>query len=255
MGVTAHNKIDCIHMTAPALSLERIYPKQMDSNDPNDKDSLDIHFSRYEFASTQLTGNNILDMACGCGFGTALMATANPDKQFTGIDIDPAAVEYARTNYKLDNLRYECSDALQWSGDSYDSIVSLETIEHLPSPQKLAENLTKLLKQGGRIIASVPVTPTCDGNPHHLHDFTKASFKRLFLDVGFEMGDEFSQVQKWEFNGLFSKSEVKEHRSEGVGNNVLAYYKKHPSALLARLLSIVTNGLCNIYLTAVFTRK
>ncbi len=238
----------------PALSLERIYPKQMDKNDPNDKDSLDIHFSRYQFASKQLQGQNILDMACGCGFGTALMAEAHPDKQFTGIDIDPMAIEYARANYKLDNLRYECSDAINWNGDRYDSIVSLETIEHLPSPDKLAENLSNLLHEQGRIIASVPVTPTCDGNPHHLHDFTVRSFKQLFYQFGFISGEEFKQVQKWEFNGLFSKSEIKEHRSEGVGNNVLAYYKKHPFALMSRLVSMFRHGFCNIYLTTVFEK-
>ena len=233
-------------------SLERIYPIEMNPESQNDLDSIEIHTSRYDFASRNLVGSEILDMACGCGFGTAQMAKDHPDKQFTGIDIDPMAIEYANSHYRLPNLKYVCADAMTYDAARYDSIVSLETIEHLPRPKEFIQNLSCLVNSNGRIIASVPVTPTCDGNPHHLHDFTVRSFKKLFSNVGFSMTDEFKQVQNWVMDDAFSSNENSDSRSQGVGLNVMAYYKKHPLALLTRIKSLMVHGRCNIYLTGVF---
>lgn len=236
-------------------SLERIYPKEMDSSNSNDMNSIEIHNARYDFASKNLSGVEILDMACGCGFGTALMAKNHPDKVFTGVDIDPTAIEYANDNYKLPNLKYICHDAMTFSTGKYDSIVSLETIEHLPRPKEFIQHVVSLLQPQGHVIASVPVTPTCDGNPHHLHDFSVRSFKKLFSPLGYQMKTEFKQVQDWVFKDAFSKSKESKSRSQGVGLNVMAYYKKHPTALLSRIRSLLLDGPCNIYLTAVLVKE
>lgn len=241
--------------TEQPVLLERIYPKEMNSDDRSDAQSIELHMNRYRFASKNLLGEEILDMACGCGFGTALMAQAHPEKRFTGVDIDPDAISYAKSKYQADNLTYVCADALSWTSGHYDSIVSLETIEHLPTPDLLISNMVSLLADGGRVIASVPVTPTCDGNPHHLHDFSIRSFKALFFLHGFSKKDEFKQVQAWEYSNLFSNAKVAQRRSHGVGNNVLRYYRKQPLALVSRVTSILRYGLCNIYLTAVFEKS
>lgn len=236
---------------APVV-LERIYPNEMNMNDHHDRDSLEIHQARYRFAADHLVGNRILDMACGCGFGTALMAARHPERVFVGVDIDPAAIDYAQRHYQAVNLSYRCADAMTFAEGCYDTIVSLETIEHLSNPRAFIANLPNLLTTGGCIIASVPVTPTCDGNPHHLHDFTRRGFLRLFKAVGFTAGEELRQVQPWVYDDAFSAAEDSTSRSQGVGNNLLAYYRKHPLALVARIYAIVRHGTCNIYLTAVF---
>jgi 2-polyprenyl-3-methyl-5-hydroxy-6-metoxy-1,4-benzoquinol methylase len=101
------------------------------------------------------------------------------------VDIDAAAIAYARQHYQLSDLRFECADAEQFSSDQgFDCIVSLETIEHLPRPQQLLANYARLLVEAGKVIASVPITPTLDGNPHHLHDFSKRSFMRCSASRG-----------------------------------------------------------------------
>lgn len=244
-------------MSTPSIPvvLERIYPNEMDMGDVHDRDSLEIHEARYHFAAKHLAGEQILDMACGCGFGTALMASLHPQREFTGVDIDPEAIAYAKQHYSAPNLRYVCADAMTFASGTYGTIVSLETIEHFPDPRGLIEHFPELLAADGCIIASVPITPTCDGNPHHLHDFTKSSFNRLLKRQGFHSGKEFRQVQPWVYDDAFSKAEQSSSRSKGVGNNVLAYYRKHPLALLIRIYSLVRNGPCNIYLTATFQRK
>lgn len=239
-------------------SLERIYPKQLNEAEMSDREVLEIHMQRYQFAKKQLKGEYILDIACGCGYGTALMAKAHPEKQFLGVDVDPAAVAYAKNHYHAENLSYQCGNGMDFKlkkgagYQAFDTIISLETIEHVPQPQKMVSHLLTQLNDKGIMIASVPTTPTVDGNPHHLHDFTERSFFKLFSTSGYQAGEKFEQIQKWEFNGLFSKEKSLENRSQGVARNVIKHYIKQPSALFFRVYSIFTKGLNNRYLTAVF---
>ena len=237
-------------------SIERIYPPDLDPENPSDQTTLRIHLERYEFAAQHLSGNRVLDMACGCGYGTALLAERHPDKQVTGVDIDPEAIAYAQRHYRLPNLRYVCADAERFEAESgFDSIVSLETIEHLPHPPRLIANYARLLAAGGRVIASVPITPTLDGNPHHLHDFSRRSFLALFRRHRLRPhAQHLEQIQWWQFRGLFSRrpDHAKQHRSEGVGNAVLDYYRRHPTYLLSRLAAMLRYGFSNRYLTCLF---
>lgn len=240
-------------MHTPSLTLERIYPPQLDADNEDDRETLRIHLERYDFAATRLTGTRVLDMACGCGYGSDRLAELNPDKAVVGVDIDPAAIAFARAHYQRPNLSYVCADAESFrSEEKFDSIVSLETIEHLPRPRHLIENCAALLAEGGQIIASVPITPTLDGNPHHLHDFSTRSFFALLRPYGLLPQERFEQIQWWQFKGLFHRRPTKQHRSEGVGNAVLTYYRRHPLYLLRRLASMLRYGFSNRYLTCRF---
>ena len=239
-------------------TIERIYPNQLDKNCLDDQNTLRIHLERYQFAAQHAQGESILDMACGCGYGTFLLAQQHPEKQVTGVDLDPEAIAYAQQHYQSDNLQFICANAEQFSAlQPFDTIVSLETIEHLPCPVTLASNQVKLLSASGRLIASVPITPTLDGNPHHLHDFSQSSFLHLFSAFELHSIEHFEQIQWWQFKGLFSAQPdlQKKHRSQGVGNAVLRYYLKNPLYLLKRLSSMLRYGFSNRYLTCVFTRE
>lgn len=253
-------------MKPSALSLERIYPKNLETSNPTEQQTLDEHYGRYQFAAAHLHGHRILDMACGCGYGTYLMAKAHPDKTFVGVDIDADAVAYANQHYVSDNLIFVCHDAMTFSGrvladgdtvTKFDSVVSLETIEHVAEPEALVANHLAQLNPGGRVIASVPTTPTCDGNPHHLHDFSEKSFRSLFAANGYRVKDDlvFLQTQRWSVEGIFSSKKSVDVRSQGVGNNVLKYYRKHPTALFSRIHAMMKYGFCNRYQTCVFEKS
>lgn len=242
-------------MPAPLLTIERIYPPQLNVQNHDDRETLRIHMERYDFAATRLTGTRVLDMACGCGYGSDRLAELNPDKTIVGVDLDPAAIAFAQAHYQRPNLSYECADAEHFStGEKFDTIVSLETIEHLPRPRELIVNCVSLLAKDGQVIASVPITPTLDGNPHHLHDFSTRSFFALFSPHGLMPQQRLEQIQWWQFKGLFSRSADKRHRSEGVGNTVRDYYLKHPGYLFKRLGSMLRYGFSNRYLTCQFRR-
>src|SRR5690606_22309459 len=154
--IVRHSRIRTItRMPAPSLTIERIYPQQLDAHNHDDRETLRIHMERYEFAAARLTGMRVLDMACGCGYGSDRLAELNPDKTIVGVDIDPAAIAFARAHYQRANVSSICADAETSSAlHRCATIVSLETIEHLPRPQALISNCATLLAEGGQIIAS-----------------------------------------------------------------------------------------------------
>jgi len=237
-------------------SLERIYPDDTPTEDEVERESVDLHLARYRFAADHSRGERLLDIACGAGYGTAILARAQIGAACFGLDCDPAAVAYAHQRYQAPNLQFLHGDAMKFAPDErYDTIVSLETIEHLPDPERFIAHLTTMVVDGGRIIASVPITPTKDGNPYHLHDFSERSFTALFGKYGFRpTGTKCYQDQVYfRFTSLFKRTRKK--RTQAVPGNLFRHYLRHPAALLVRFWALCRFGFKNRYLTAVFQRS
>jgi len=237
------------------LTLERIYPDEVDTADRREREALAIHVERYRFAAEHLSGARVLDMACGAGYGTALLAEASEaGRHVVGVDIDEEAVGYARKRYARPGIEFVSSNAMTFrAGARFDTIVSLETIEHLPEPQGFLECLLGLLAPGGSIIASVPTTPSVDANPNHLHDFTERSFSRMFEKRGFRRGPVYRQTQAYSPGAVAMKHGGR--RLQNVRPNLPAYYLANPDALAKRIWSTLRYGFSNRYLTAVWRRR
>jgi predicted RNA methylase len=91
-------------------------------------------------------GSKVLDLACGCGYGSWIMH--NLGLEVTGADIEPEAISYAEKNYP--GPTYRCQSAEETKG-SYDALVTFETLEHLNDPGSLLKAVQTPL-----VIASVP---------------------------------------------------------------------------------------------------
>lgn len=93
------------------------------------------HVQRYLLAAEHINGS-VLDIACGCGYGSSILS----DKAVSvlGVDYSKEAIDYAKSNYSKPNISFMVGD-LSKLGD-FDSIVSLETLEHIQIPiQKILE--------------------------------------------------------------------------------------------------------------------
>jgi 2-polyprenyl-3-methyl-5-hydroxy-6-metoxy-1,4-benzoquinol methylase len=118
------------------------------------------HRHRYEFAARLCAGRRILDLCCGSGYGTALMAPTA--LAVTGIDNDAATVETARATVGREqaNVDFELQDANamleQELKDRFDAVVCFEGLEHLPRLDEALTSLRRHAREGLRIIASVP---------------------------------------------------------------------------------------------------
>jgi SAM-dependent methyltransferase len=104
--------------------------------------------------------NLLLDIACGSGYGSYLIAKEFPRIQVVGADYDPSAVNFAQQNFALPNLKYQHGDAVRWEetigSDCYDCIVSFDTLEHVSHREIMMQNLVEHLKKSGFLVFSTP---------------------------------------------------------------------------------------------------
>ena len=126
-----------------------------------------IHMERYEFAASVLAGKRVLDCACGMGYGTAILSRSCIA---VGVDIDPMAIALARHQYP--GLWFEVGDIHNVSLDTYDALVSFETLEHLDAPERVIDRLPNSVTE---IVVSAPIRPTVGWNQWHRSDFTHGS--------------------------------------------------------------------------------
>ncbi len=134
------------------------------------------HRQRYELAAAMCSGLRVLDLCCGSGYGSVILATTA--REVTGVDNDAATVDTARATVQrtAGNVRFEVSDAVKFlSGDiaeQFDLVTCFEGLEHLGD---LDGALTRLREHAGRglkIIASVPNSKLFgEENPYHLTQF------------------------------------------------------------------------------------
>jgi 2-polyprenyl-3-methyl-5-hydroxy-6-metoxy-1,4-benzoquinol methylase len=231
------------------LSLERIVPDQMDDQDDFDMKTLQLHTERYAFAILNGKPGDVLDIACGSGYGSyqLLQNEKYGQSRITAVDIDQTAIDYASRRYSNPALRFVCADALSFDDQQgYDTIISLETIEHMKDAGVFVKKLSSLLKKDGVLIVSAPVTPSTDGNPHHLSDFSVSSFKNLFEKAGFIIVSEFRQVQPFTLKSiLYSDNQ----RLSKKRKNIWKYYFRHPGVFISRIRSLFTDGFNNRYMT------
>lgn len=110
------------------------------------------HLARYRFASKiYKKGMSVLDIACGRGYGSVFF----PAAKYTGVDIDKEAVEFARKNNPT--LEFINADARNFqTKETYDLIVSFETIEHFREYEKFLYNSGKMISSKGVLILSTP---------------------------------------------------------------------------------------------------
>lgn len=115
------------------------------------------HWHRYHFASRWCAGKRVLDVACGEGYGTALLARRAA--HVTGIDISAEAIAHARGRYaSLANAEFmeaSCT-ALPLADACVDVAVSFETIEHIAAQAEFIDELARVLKPGGVLVLSCP---------------------------------------------------------------------------------------------------
>lgn len=150
------------------------------------------HVHRYAFARRHAAGRRVLDVACGEGYGSAILAQAAAS--VVGIDIDAATVAHANAAYaSCANLSFRAGSAtaLPLDDASVELVVSFETIEHLaPEDQpRMLEEFARVLVDDGVLVLSAPNRPEYSEsrgyvNPFHRHEHDRAELERL-LDARF----------------------------------------------------------------------
>lgn len=142
------------------------------------------HLHRYAIVKDLVIGKNILDIACGEGYGSNILSSYA--KNVVGIDISDEAINHAKKKYKKHNLQFKQGSAtfIDLPDTSIDIIISFETIEHLKEHDEMLQQFKKVLKRDGILIISSPDKKNYSdkpgyANPFHLKELYKNEFEIL----------------------------------------------------------------------------
>jgi O-antigen biosynthesis protein len=114
------------------------------------------HFHRYCLARDLCQGLDVLDVASGEGYGSAILAGVS--RSVVGVEIDAATVAHAAESYRGDNLRFIQGSAseLPLEDACVDVVVSFETLEHIREHEQFVREVGRVLRPGGTFIVSTP---------------------------------------------------------------------------------------------------
>jgi SAM-dependent methyltransferase/glycosyltransferase involved in cell wall biosynthesis len=146
------------------------------------------HLHRYVLARELVRGKEVLDIACGEGYGAALLsATA---RTVVGVDIDEAVIEHARRKYAPHrNLAFRTGscDSIPLPDGSVDVVTSFETIEHHDRHREMMREVRRVLRPEGLLVISSPNRPVYSElygslNPFHVKELDYQEFTDLLKE-------------------------------------------------------------------------
>lgn len=104
----------------------------------------------------QLEGLSAIDVGCGGGLATEPLARLGA--QAVGLDVTQENVDAAKAHATAGGLaidyRLRTAEAAAAAGETYDVVLSLEVVEHVPDPEAFLDAVARLVAPGGLLVLS-----------------------------------------------------------------------------------------------------
>jgi len=160
------------------------------------------HVAVYEWIAERCAGLRVVDLACGEGYGSNLLAQRAAE--VTGVDANPEAFEHARARYRRPNLSFHRALVEEFDREA-DAVVFLQTIEHIHEPGTLLERIARIapvayISTPNRLTLAPPGAQKSD-NPWHLREYDEGQYRDL-------LAPHFQSV---ELLGLFHARKLRAH--------------------------------------------
>ncbi len=174
------------------------------------------HLRRIDRLVTIEESDRVLEVGCGQGHLTKTLAARGVD--IVGIDANPQAAEVAGT----DKVRHMRAESLVFDDASFDVIVSVHAIEHIPLLQEALAEMARVLVPGGKALYIYPAEPVqglyaiptsiiLHGTPFrardvHCHKIWPSKLRGMLEPLGMvEIAHEFSLLKSPQFASVFEK--------------------------------------------------
>ena len=177
-------RVDALYRDALPLTGERTVP-----GIPAENYWFRRHEIAYAFAQPLVAGLTVLEVGCGEGYGTAMLArTAS---SVLGIDYDAITIAHAASRYPRARFARGNLAALPVRSASVDLVATLQVIEHVWNHPEFVRECLRVLRPGGLLLVTTPnrltFSPGLDTpvNPFHTKEFTATELVDLLARCGF----------------------------------------------------------------------
>lgn len=121
----------------------------------------------------------VLDFGCGTGPYQALLTSAT---EYIGLEYDsPENRRYKRADIYYDGQTIPLDDA------SIDSVLSTQTLEHVPNPEQIVTEWARILRPGGQLLLTMPFMWPEHEMPYDFQRYTTNGLRKLLEENGFEI--------------------------------------------------------------------
>jgi SAM-dependent methyltransferase len=143
------------------------------------------HLAVYEWVAARCGGLEVVDMACGEGYGTDVLARRAA--HLTGLDANPEAFEHARLKYTRPGVSF-VRDMVETYSEPCDAIVFLQTIEHVQDPASVLRRFRELARVAvyvstPNVLTLAPPGAQRSDNPWHVREYRAEGFRELCQSV------------------------------------------------------------------------
>jgi SAM-dependent methyltransferase len=139
----------------PATSGERVSTAQGGFNP-----SFQRHRAEYRLSAPLLGPGRVLDLGCGVGHSYEELSP----RETVGVDVDPDALRAQERETRVADMR-----VLPFADGTFESVISIHSIEHVPDPELVLAEVVRVLAPGGRAILATPNRLTF-GRPDEIID-------------------------------------------------------------------------------------
>ncbi len=113
----------------------KVLGKHWSFNLRNDPKRLGFVLSRYTFcAKMGCAGKSVIELGCSEGIGTPILSESAT--RYHGVDLDGPAIETAKQNFENEKCIFTEADFLGKRFGAFDTVISMDVIEHIPAEQE-----------------------------------------------------------------------------------------------------------------------
>lgn len=91
---------------------------------------------------------------------------------------------------------------LPFSDETFGAVVSFQVLEHVPEPQRMMQEISRVLRAGGHLILSTPQMWHVHEAPHDYYRFTRYGLEHLSRSCGLEVVETHGVAGFWARAGL-----------------------------------------------------
>jgi len=163
------------------------------SRNPLVRALVDRYFQALSGIVEPLAPVSVLDAGCGEGEALVRLAPLLPEVVL-GVDIDPSCIAFAQRRLPRASFEVGSVAALDQEDSSFDLVLCVEVIEHLPDPEAALAELARVSRRD--LVVSVPWEPwfrlgslmrgrylrTLGNHPEHVNHWTRGSLAEFLGD-------------------------------------------------------------------------